>query len=58
MALDGYITDFTVIASNIDDRDVVWELTANSEIDILIGDKGYIGQKVDSQLEETRYIRL
>ncbi|ADL50472.1 IS982 family transposase [Clostridium cellulovorans] len=58
VALDGYITDFTVTAANIDDRDVVWELTANSEIDILIGDKGYIGQKVASQLKETRYIRL
>ncbi|ADL49849.1 IS982-like element ISClce1 family transposase [Clostridium cellulovorans] len=58
VALDGYITDFSITAANIDDRDAVWELIDNSVVNTLIGDKGYIGQKIASQLKEIMDINL
>ena len=55
---DGFITDFLLTASNIDDRDAVFELVqANSFIKIL-ADKGYIGNQLKTSLAKEKEILL
>ena len=43
--------------ANIDDRDALYELSQIVNIDILFGDKGYVG-KIEEELREEKGIRL
>lgn len=56
--LDGFITDFIITPANIDDREAVWELIDSYRKITLIGDKGYIGNKLAAELEYEKEITL
>lgn len=43
---EGFITNFLVTPSNIDDRDALFELSSSLSNSQLIGDKGYIGNDI------------
>lgn len=58
IALDGYLTDFTLTPGNIDDRIAVWELTENLQFSTVIGDKGYVGDKLALNLKSENSINL
>lgn len=45
----GVITNFTLTAANVDERESLWDLT-DSIHGLLIGDKGYISQPLKEQL--------
>jgi len=51
--LEGYITDFIVTPASVDDRAAVFELVEHYKRPlVLIGDKGYIGDALASELLE------
>ncbi|OOM82005.1 transposase DDE domain protein [Clostridium puniceum] len=58
IALDGYLDDFTLTIGNIDDRIAVWELTENLQFSTVIGDKGYVGDKLTLDLKSENSISL
>lgn len=58
ITLDGYLTDFTLTPANVDDRAAVWELTEESDALTIIADKGYIGDKLNSELKSEKRITL
>lgn len=58
VTLDGYISDFCITSANVDDRDAIWNITPNSKINTLIGDKGYIGESIALQLKTQKSIDL
>lgn len=58
IALDGYITDFTITTASTDDRSAVWELTSENKGMMLIGDKGYISKQLAAELESERHTTL
>jgi hypothetical protein len=53
----GLITAITFTPANGSEREAVWDLVDNVE-DIVIGDKGYIGQKNQEELYEEKHIKL
>ena len=55
--LDGNPYDYVLTPANIDDRDAVFELANLVDIDILFGDKGYIGNFVE-ELKKEKGIKL
>ncbi|MCC9295961.1 IS982 family transposase [Clostridium sp. WLY-B-L2] len=58
ITFDGYITDFTLTSANIDDREALWDLTNNINCITVLGDKGYIGDDICSDLSKERNINL
>lgn len=58
IALDGFITNFTITSADIDDRVAIWDLTGQSPGIIVIGDKGYIGDRLADALKSERHISL
>lgn len=58
VSFDGYITDYTLTSASIDDRESLWELTDHKNHLTILGDKGYIGDKIHSELEKERNILL
>jgi len=58
IAFDGYITDFTLTSASIDDREALWELTDDKNCLTILGDKGYIGDSICSELDKERNIKL
>jgi len=55
--LQGEPIDYVLTKANIDDRDVVFELSNLVDIDILFGDKGYIGN-INEELKKEKNINL
>jgi len=55
--LDGNPYDYVLTPANIDDRDAVFELADLVDIDILFGDKGYVGKFVE-ELKQEKNIKL
>ena len=51
VTLDGYITDIELTATNIDDREMLRELIPNSYQTIVLGDKGYTGDRIAKELK-------
>lgn len=51
VSLNGVITDFTVTPANGDEREALWEVTQQIQ-GLLIGDKGYISQSLQSELKQ------
>jgi len=58
IALDGFITNFTITSADVDDRVAIWDLTGESPGTIVIGDKGYIGDRLADALKSERHISL
>ena len=58
ITLDGFVTDFVITPSNIDDREGVWDLVDSYQQITLIGDKGYIGNKLAAELKSEKGINL
>lgn len=58
ISFDGYITDYTLTSASIDDREALWELTDHKNHLTILGDKGYIGDNIRSELEKERNINL
>lgn len=56
--LDGYITDFVLTDASKDDRSAVWDLVSNYNSLTIIGDKGYIGEKLALELKQEKEIDL
>lgn len=56
--LDGYITDFVLTDASKDDRQVVWELISSYRSITVLGDKGYISEKLAMQLKHLNNIDL
>lgn len=55
--LNGNPIDYLLTKANVDDRDALHELSDMILIDILFGDKGYVG-KVSKELKEEKGIQL
>lgn len=55
--LDGNPYDYVLTPANVDDRDAVFELSDLVEIDVLFGDKGYVGSFVE-ELRKEKGIKL
>lgn len=51
VSLNGVITGFTVTPANGDEREALWEVTQQIQ-GLLIGDKGYISQSLQSELKQ------
>ncbi len=58
VTLDGYITDIELTAANVDDREILWELITNSYQTIVLGDKGYISERIAQELKSEKGITL
>ncbi|WIV13647.1 IS982 family transposase [Proteiniborus sp. MB09-C3] len=56
--LDGYITDFVLTDASKDDRSAVWDLASSYNSLTIIGDKGYIGEKLALELKQEKEIDL
>lgn len=55
--LQGEPIDYVLTKANVDDRDVLFELSDLVNIDILFGDKGYVGN-IDKELKKEKNINL
>ena len=55
--LYGNPIDYVLIKANIDDRDVLFELSSLVNIDVLFGDKGYVGN-INEELKQEKNIKL
>lgn len=55
--LDGNPYDYVLTAANVDDRDAVFELSELVDIEILFGDKGYVGKLVE-EVKQEKNIKL
>ena len=55
--LQGNPIDYVLTKANVDDRDVLFELSSSVNIDILFGDKGYVGN-ISQELKEEKNIKL
>lgn len=55
--LNGNPIDYLLTKANVDDRDALYELSEMVDIDILFGDKGYVG-KVSEELKQEKGISL
>lgn len=51
VTLDGYITNIELTAANVDDYEILWVLIPNSYQTIVLGDKGYIGDRIAQELK-------
>ena len=51
VSLNGVITGFTVTPANRDEREALWEVIPQTQ-GLLIGDKGYISQSLQAELEQ------
>lgn len=56
--LDGYITDFVLTSASKNDRSAVWDLVLPYSSLTIIGDKGYIGEKLTLELKQEKEIDL
>lgn len=55
--LNGNPYDYVLTSANVDDREAVFELADLVEIDILFGDKGYVGNFIE-QLRVEKSVKL
>ena len=55
--LNGNPYDYVLTSANVDDREAVFELADLVEIDILFGDKGYVGNFIE-ELKREKGIKL
>lgn len=55
--LNGNPYDYVLTAANVDDREPVFELAELIDIDILLGDKGYVGNFIE-ELRKEKGIKL
>lgn len=55
--LNGNPYDYVLTPANVDDREAVFELSELVNIDILFGDKGYVGKFIN-ELKEEKGIKL
>lgn len=55
--LDGNPYDYVLTPANVDDRDALFELSELVDIDILFGDKGYVGKFIE-ELRQEKGIQL
>lgn len=55
--LYGNPIDYVLTKANIDDRDVLFELSSLVNIDVLFGDKGYVGN-INEELKQEKNIKL
>lgn len=55
--LNGNPIDYLLTKANVDDRDALYELANQMPIDILFGDKGYVG-KISEELKQEKAIKL
>lgn len=58
VTLDGYITNIELTAANVDDREILWELIPNAYQTIVLGDKGYIGDRIAQELKSEKGMTL
>ena len=54
VTLDGYIADIELTAANVDDRAILWELLSDTYEPIVLGDKGYIGDRIAQELNSEK----
>lgn len=47
--------DYVLTKANVDDRDVLFQLSSLVKIDVLFGDKGYVGNISEELKEEKKY---
>lgn len=55
--LNGNPIDYLLTKANVDDRDALYELSDMNHIQILFGDKGYVG-KISEELRDEKGIQL
>lgn len=58
ITLDGYITDFCPTSADIDDRAALWDLVESYHSITILGDKGYIDNRLASELKAEKGITL
>ncbi len=58
ITLEGYLTDFTLIAANIDDREALWDLVSKHNSLTILGDKGYLNKEFATDLKLEKNIEL
>lgn len=58
VTLDGYITDIELTATNVDDREVLWELLPNNYQSMVLADKGYTGDRLSADIQTEKGITL
>ena len=54
----GFITNFILTSSNIDDREAVFELVEENKTLKILGDKGYIGKELKESLAKEKQVLL
>ncbi len=55
--LNGNPIDYLLTKANVDDREALYELSEMMNINVLFGDKGYVGS-IDEELKKEKSIRL
>lgn len=58
VALDGFVTDFTITSADIDDRKATWDLLSAYNCITVLGDKGYINKDLTPALKSENNIDL
>lgn len=58
VSTDGFITNFTVTPSNVDDREDVFKLVETNNYLELLGDKGYISDETKTSLAKEKQVLL
>lgn len=52
MTLEGYITAFEVTPTSVDDREGLRDITINQYSLVVLGDKGYVGERLTQEMKE------
>lgn len=52
MTLEGYITAFEVTPASVDDREGLRDITINQYCLVVLGDKGYVGERLTQEMKE------
>ena len=58
VTLEGYLTDFSVTAANIDEREALWDLVSKHNPLTILGDKGYLNKDFAADLKLEKDIDL
>lgn len=58
ITLNGFVTDFELTSSNIDDRDALWDILKNYASITVLGDKGYTHKDLAPELKREQDINL
>lgn len=58
ITLDGFVTDFELTSSKVDDREAIWDVLKSYTSLTVLGDKGYVNKDLVPELKKEKSIEL